>query len=298
MNIQQLRYVVATADHGSMTAAASALFVAQPALSRAVRQLERELEVALFARDGRGIALTAEGERFVLGARAVLRNIEALRGIGAENSPDVPLVIAATPTLQASMGLSILQSLRNQGIDVHTRMLGASGTLAVHTLVSTGQADLGICDQVIDTDLDVVSLGIAEVKLISPLGTDLPEVISLADLMGVPLVLPTAGSDRRAALDKFFQGCGFAPTVAVESDERSVWMEAVLRGLASCMWHSVESLQIRHEGIEIRRFDPPMFRELSAVHREENRAPAKVLLLDVLADLAELQAVSSGKVRH
>ena len=45
MNIQQLRYVVATAERGSMTAAAAALFVAQPALSRAVRQLERELEI-------------------------------------------------------------------------------------------------------------------------------------------------------------------------------------------------------------------------------------------------------------
>lgn len=43
MNIQQLRYVVATAEHGSMTAAAATLYVAQPALSRAIRLLEREL---------------------------------------------------------------------------------------------------------------------------------------------------------------------------------------------------------------------------------------------------------------
>lgn len=290
MNIQQLRYVVATAERGSMTAAAASLFVAQPALSRAIRQLERELEVALFARDGRGVVLTADGERFVSGARAVLRTIEALRDIGAENSPDAPLVIAATPTLQASMGLSILQTMRTQGIDVHTRMLGASGTRAVHTLVSTGQADLGICDQTIEGDLDVVPLGFVEVKLISPPGLDLPDVVSIADLKDLPLVLPTAGSDRRATLDRFFEGCGFTPVVAVESDERSVWMEAVLRGLASCMWHSVESLQIPREAIAIRRFDPPMFRDLSVVHREENRAPAKVLLLEVLRELAELRS--------
>src|SRR5690349_5984901 len=135
MNIQQLRYVVATAEHGSMTAAATALFVAQPALSRAVRQLERELEVALFARAGRGVALTAEGEQFVIRARAVLRNIEALRDVGAQETAAATLVIAASPTLQASMALPILEALRHQGIDVHTRLLGASGTREVHALV-------------------------------------------------------------------------------------------------------------------------------------------------------------------
>lgn len=290
MNIQQLRYVVATAEHGSMTAAAAALFVAQPALSRAVRQLERELEVALFARAGRGVALTAEGEQFVVRARAVLRNIEALRDVGAQESAAATLVIAASPTLQASMALPILQALRHQGIDVHTRLLGASGTREVHALVSSGRADLGVCDQVLETDLDVVPLGFAEVKLISPLDLDLPEVVALRDLEGLPLVLPTVGTDRRATLDRFFEACGITATVAVESDERTVWMEAVLRGLASCMWHSVESLKIPHDGIAIRRFDPPMFSELSLVHRAENQGSAKVLLLEVLREFAELRS--------
>lgn len=290
MNIQQLRYVVATAEHGSMTAAATALYVAQPALSRAVRQLERELEVALFARAGRGVALTAEGEQFVIRARAVLRNIEALRDVGAQETAAATLVIAASPTLQASMALPILEALRHQGIDVHTRLLGASGTREVHALVSSGRADLGVCDQVLETDLDTVPLGLAEVKLISPLDLDLPEVIALSALEGVPLVLPTAGTDRRATLDRFFEACGVTPTVAVESDERSVWMEAVLRGLASCMWHSVESLKVPHDGIAIRRFDPPMYQELSVVHRAENQGSAKVLLLEVLREFAELRS--------
>lgn len=292
MNIQQLRYVVATVDFGSMTAAAAALFVAQPALSRAVRQLERELEVAIFTRQGRGVTLTEAGERFVVRARAVLRNIEALRGVGAEPAPAAPLVIAATPTLQASMALPVLEALRDQGVAVHTRLLGASGTREVHALVTSGRADLGICDQALQTELDVVPLGLAEVKLISPLGLDLPEVIALEDLRGIPLVLPTAGTERRATLDRFFEFCGFSATVAVESDERSVWMEAVLRGLGSCMWHSVESLKMHRDPIAIRSFDPPMYQELSVVHRETNQASAKVLLLEVLAELAELQTVS------
>lgn len=106
----------------------------------------------------------------------------------------------------------------------------------------------------------------------------------------MPLVLPTAGTDRRAALDWFFEACGITPTVAIESDERSVWMEAVLRGLASCIWHSVEALSVPAGEYVVHGFDPPMFQDLSAVHRADADAPAKVLLLDVLRRFAELRS--------
>lgn len=289
MNIQQLRYVVATAEHGSMTAAAAALYVAQPALSRAVRLLERELETTLFARSGRGVVLTPDGERFTDRARKVLRSLEALRDVGAGSEDEARLVIAASPTLQASLALPILSALRQQGIDVHTRLIGCGGSREVHALVTSGQADLGLCDQVIESELAVVPLGLAEVRLISPPGLDLPTTITVRDLAGVPLVLPTAGTDRRAALDWFFEACGITPTVAIESDERSVWMEAVLRGLASCVWHSVEALSAPASDYVVRGFEPAMFQELSAVHRAETDAPAKVLLLDVLRRFAELR---------
>lgn len=290
MNIQQLRYVVATVEAGSMTAAASALFVAQPALSRAVRLLERELEVTLFARAGRGVVPTTDGERFVVRARRVLRSIDALRDIGRTSSSDAQLVIAATPTMQASLALPILEALRDQGIALHTRLVGCSGAREVHDLVTAGRADLGLCDQEIDSDLTAVPIGVAEVRLVSPPGLDLPDTITVADLAGVPLVLPTAGTDRRAALDQFYALCGITPTVAIESDERSVWMEAVLRGLASCVWHSVEALRAPAQGVVFRSFEPRMFQELSAVHRADDGTPSTVLLLDALRQFADLRA--------
>lgn len=273
-----------------MTAGAATLYVAQPALSRAIRQLERELRVTLFSRSGRGIALTPEGEAFTVRARKVLRSLDALRDIGDERSRDAQLVIAASPTLQASMAIPILSGLREQGIAVHTRLLGCATSMEVHELVRSGRADLGICDQTIPTELAVVPLGRAEVRLVSPPGLDLPDPITLADLAGVPLVLPTAGSDRRAVLDWFFGEVGIVPTVAIESDERNVWLEAVLHGLASCIWHSVDSLRIPPSRVELRSFDPAMYQDLSAVHREEHDLPAKVLLLDVLRRFAELVA--------
>lgn len=288
MNIQQLRYVVATVDHGSMTAAAAALFVAQPALSRAVRQLERELGVDLFARAGRGVVLTPDGEVLVPRARRALRSVDALHDVRASGGSEVQVVIAASPTLQTSMALPLLGALRDQGAALPCRLVGCSGSEEVHELVAAGHASLGICDSAVASDLAVVPLGQAEVQLVSPADLELPDPITLAQLAGVPLVLPTAGSERRATLDRFFESCGLTPTVAVESDERIVWIESVRRGLASCLWHSVASLQLPPGAVRARSFDPPMAQELSAVHREGDGSAATLLLLDVFREFADL----------
>src|SRR5690606_37449848 len=101
MNLQQLRYVVATAEHRPMTDAAKSLYIAQPALSRAIRDLERELGVTLFARSGRGVVVTAHGHQVVKLAREALdavREIELLDRQSAASSDD--LRIAATPSLE------------------------------------------------------------------------------------------------------------------------------------------------------------------------------------------------------
>ena len=79
MTIQQLTYFLATAEHGSFSGAARALYLAQPSVSEQVRQLEAELGVALFARAGRGLALTEAGRRFRPEAERVLADLERAR---------------------------------------------------------------------------------------------------------------------------------------------------------------------------------------------------------------------------
>jgi LysR family cyn operon transcriptional activator len=290
MNIQQLRYVVATAEHGSMTAAAASLYVAQPALSRAVRLLERELEVTLFERDGRGVRLTPEGQAFATRAARVLDGIDALRLIGTEADPDdAGLVIAASPTLQSSMAIPTLATLREQGVAVHTRLIGCSSSAEVVELVYAGRADLGICDQVPLNDLEQLPLGRAEVKVYSAVGTPMPDRVTLPDLADVPLVVPTPGTERRSMIDSWFAAYGLTPTIAVESDERNAWLSAVLEGVASCIWHSVEHLPVSRDRIVGRGFDPPIHQEFTALHRPGEMSSALRLLIDVLHELAELE---------
>jgi len=63
-SLRQIRYFLTVADLGGFTAAARQLFIAQPALSRQIAQLEEEIGFALFSREARGVRLTASGEQF------------------------------------------------------------------------------------------------------------------------------------------------------------------------------------------------------------------------------------------
>ena len=79
MDFKQLQTFVTVADLGSFTRAASVLGVAQPALSRQVRALEVELRQPLFERNGRGVTLTAAGQRLLGHGRGILQQLERAR---------------------------------------------------------------------------------------------------------------------------------------------------------------------------------------------------------------------------
>ena len=78
MTIQQLNYVITISEIGSLNKASEVLYVTQPSLTSAVRELEQELGITIFIRSGRGVKLTAEGEEFIQNARAVVQQYDSL----------------------------------------------------------------------------------------------------------------------------------------------------------------------------------------------------------------------------
>lgn len=75
MTIQQLKYVVTAAEKGTMSEAAQFLFIAQPSLTNAIRDLEKELRITIFHRTNKGIIATNEGEEFLGYARQILQQV-------------------------------------------------------------------------------------------------------------------------------------------------------------------------------------------------------------------------------
>ncbi|TDD68483.1 LysR family transcriptional regulator [Jiangella aurantiaca] len=97
MELRQLAYFVAVADEGGFARAAEALHVGQPAVSQQLRRLERELGVVLFERTTRRVRLTAEGDRLLPEARAVLAAAERTRRLAADLADAGSLRLGTSP---------------------------------------------------------------------------------------------------------------------------------------------------------------------------------------------------------
>ena len=78
MTLQQLRYLIAISEHGSINAAAQNLYVSQSNLSTAIKELERELGITIFTRSNRGVTLTNDGTELLGYARQVIEQADMM----------------------------------------------------------------------------------------------------------------------------------------------------------------------------------------------------------------------------
>ncbi len=78
MTLQQMKYVLAIAEEGSMNKAAEQLFISQPSLTSSMRELEKEIGIQVFARSSRGVTVTREGADFLMYVRQVYQQYELL----------------------------------------------------------------------------------------------------------------------------------------------------------------------------------------------------------------------------
>lgn len=87
MNVLHMKYAVEIARVGSINKAAEELYVAQPNLSRAIKELEADLGITVFDRTSRGMVLTAEGEEFIRYAKKVLNQIDEIEKLYKTGAP-------------------------------------------------------------------------------------------------------------------------------------------------------------------------------------------------------------------
>lgn len=79
MTLQNLRYIISIAETGSITEASKRLFISQPSLSNAVKEVEKEIHFSIFTRTSRGITVTAKGLEFIGYARQVIQQMNVLQ---------------------------------------------------------------------------------------------------------------------------------------------------------------------------------------------------------------------------
>lgn len=151
MNLRDLQYLVALADHRHFGRAAEASFVAQPTLSTQIQKLERELGVDLVERGPRQVMLTAAGESVVEHARVVLDEADTIRAIArrATDPESGSLRLGLFPTLAPYLLPHVVTSLRQRFPNLELLLVEEKTDVVVDRLLS-GRLDVGLLAMPVD----------------------------------------------------------------------------------------------------------------------------------------------------
>ncbi|MFC4120271.1 LysR family transcriptional regulator [Nonomuraea zeae] len=235
MTLAQLRVLVAVAEHGGFTAAADHTGMSQPAVSRAIATLERELGAALFVRHRDGIALTEAGRRALDRARETLRHFDLIRPDVAAAAGQITgeLRLASLPSATGTLIARLLRSYTDRYPQVRVRLFeGADDD--IRAWLHRGAAEVGVITLPVKgpaPGLFTVPLSTHDMVAVLPSGHPLAgqELIHLADLAGQPFILTTAGC--RPLIMTAAGAAGVELDVAFEAGGPAAILEMVAAGL-------------------------------------------------------------------
>lgn len=258
MNDKQLEYFIAIAERGSFRGAAEALHVAQPALSRQMRQLEEGFGVTLFSRSSKGVSLTPAGELLLERARFLRRHREQIRAdvIAKGTIPTGRVGFGAPPSIAdilfQPLALSYLAKYRN------VRLCFFEGVGHLHQLLLAGELDLAI----LPNSKSLESGGYSKIEfvaepiyLVGPKGEfHSSSVISSEDIISLPLILTPPPSSVRGLIDRLVHQTGRSPHVVAETESARVQKNLVAAGLGyAILPHSAVYEDCRTGSISISR---------------------------------------------
>ncbi|HLH39754.1 MAG TPA: LysR family transcriptional regulator [Bryobacteraceae bacterium] len=236
MDLDQLHTFLEIVRLKSFSKAAQTCFRTQPAISAQVRQIEQELNAALFERLGTKIALTAAGRIFADYAEQILelrrRAQNAINEL--ERIPRGELVIAANEATCIYVLPRVFSEYKKQFPNVQILIDRSYGARVVDAVVES-QADFGITPlPVKDKRLQAAKIHSDEINVIVPVGHPLAAKsrVTAQDLIGHPLLLPKAGSVR-AALNAWLEPVEEGITISMELDSTEMIKRFSMAGLGA-----------------------------------------------------------------
>ncbi len=238
MNLQQIRYVREIARRDlNLTHAAEALHTSQPGVSRQVRELEDELGVDVFVRQGKRLtALTPAGVAVVAICERLLGEVDSLKRVGKEFSDANrgELVIAATH-MQARYALpQVIKAFLKKYPNVRLSLRqGSPRDLA--EMVISGQADIAIATETLDRYPALVTVPLYRWHhcVIVPRAHPLTrhKKLTLAHIAQYPIITYDAAFSGRSALDATFADAGLEIDVVLTAIDTDIIKTYVREGL-------------------------------------------------------------------
>jgi DNA-binding transcriptional LysR family regulator len=268
----QVRGFVTVASTGSFTQAAEVLHLSQPALTTRIRQLEEALDLRLFDRNTRSVALSDAGRMLLPIFLRLVGDLEGAVLKAHERSKRANSIIrlACLPSCAATLLPELISRFRAQ-VPEATFVVEDAINSQIRTLVRDGQVDFGIgAWEGEELDLQFDDLFADNLQAVFPPGHPLGALgqICVSDLTHYPLILINRGSSIRCAVDEAFAAWGISAAPACEVTYMSTAVALVQAGLGVAILPST-AVEVRSEGIETRAVQDRAFvRRLGLVRRK------------------------------
>jgi DNA-binding transcriptional LysR family regulator len=274
LTLQQLTYFLAAARHGSFSAGAESLHMAQPSLSEQVRRLEAELGVPLFVRAGRGLELTEAGqllrphaERTLAEAQQALESVREVRELTGGT-----VAFGTFSSAHHYLTGGLVQDFRARYPGVRIRVVGQNSA-EVADAVRNGELEAGLIVLPIeDAGLDVRVAVREELLYISANPDRLQEPVTIEKLAQAPLILADA---RWAAMDptrrqlrERAQAAGVTIVPQIEVEYLTAALDLAVRGLGDTV--ATQSTLIGRgytRRLGSASFDPPIYETFAFITR-------------------------------
>lgn len=270
--LRQLRTFLAVVEAGSVSAAARALNLTQPAASQQLRELERMFRVRLLERAGGKVQPTAAGEALRQPARRVQAAVDdAMAAVAAYRGGEagrvrlgtgataciylLPPVLAAIK--QQMPGLEIVIATGNS-VDVAQRVESGELDIALVTLPAPRSRSLSVTRLLADPLVALLPVTMAGDAA----------AISAAQLGRLPLILYEAGGTTRSVIDAWFRRAGVTPSPIMQLDSIETIKVLVSGGLGASVMPAL-ALQTPPRGTVTKRLRPAASRQLGIVVRRE-----------------------------
>jgi LysR family nitrogen assimilation transcriptional regulator len=237
MELRQLKYFVRIVELGSLSRAAEALYVAQPALSQQISRLEADLQVKLLTRSVRGVSPTEAGAVFYQNAQVVLRQIERIRENvkHAAGHPQGKVSIGMPTSVAYLLAAPLMLAVKSRYPDIHLQITESlSGHL--EELVANGRIEMSILfDRNRKSDhMHLLPLLDEELYLVTAVGSgNGADEVSLEEAVGESFVLPGAANATRQIIDELFARRGLSLRMMAEMDSLSTIASVVSAGIGA-----------------------------------------------------------------
>lgn len=243
MHLRTLRYFVAVADAGSLTAAAAAIPIAQPALTRQMRELEAELGTLLLQRLPRGVRLTQAGVSVYESAQRILGEAARLQQklASSRSAEKATVVLGASPTLARLLLPGLLENSAQalEGVTLRTR--------EAFTPALLDWLERGVIDMAVVTNpesrrtLSMQPLLAEPFALVSHVSMKIPPLVMASQLPRIPLLMTSL---HRGIVERQLMLLGKELNVRSEIDSVDSIRELVSRG----RWATIMPVSVFKDG--------------------------------------------------